>query len=133
MNNIGNYSKSIMYIALAAATFLVTALSDDNLSQDELVNLGIVVVGAIGVYWAPNLSANVTKYFKTAVAFVTAALVSLLSFLSDGISTTEWLQIGIAALAAIGVFIVPNVKQTKPVVIQNLTLDAGKTSDGYHG
>lgn len=133
MNSIGNYSKSITYIALAAATFLVTALSDDVLALDEGINLGIVLLGAVGVYWVPNAPENVAKYAKSAIAFLTAGAIATLSFLTDGVSTTEWLQIGVAALAGIGVTIIPNVK-AKPVVIENVTVqNPAITRDGYHG
>lgn len=118
---IGHYGKAITYIALAAVTFLVTALSDNALSLEEKLNLGVVVLGAVGVYAVPNFPEGVAKYVKTAVAFLTAAIVSALSFLSDGVlSTTEWLQIGVAALAAIGVFIVPN--EVKRPSVTNLTI-----------
>jgi hypothetical protein len=113
--NIGHYAKSITYIVLAAVTFLVTALSDDAVTGEELVNLGVIVLGAIGVYLVPNFPEGVAKYWKTAITAATAALVAVLSFWSEGISTTEWLQIGIAALAAIGVYIVPNEPKVQKV------------------
>lgn len=114
--NIGHYAKSITYIALAAVTFLVTALTDDKLSGEELLNLGVIVVGAVAVYLVPNLPEKAARYGKTIATFVTAALVAALSFWTDGISATEWLQIGIAALAAIGVYIVPNEPKREVVV-----------------
>lgn len=113
--NIGHYAKSIVYIALAAVTFLVTGLSDDVLSLEEGINLGIIIAGAVGVYLIPNFPETVAKYAKTAVTFAVAFGVALLSFLTDGVTTTEWLQIGIAALAAIGVYIVPNEPQVEVV------------------
>jgi hypothetical protein len=118
--NIGHYAKSLLYIALAAVTFLVTALADSVIETQELINLGIILAGAIGVYLVPNLPDSVAKYGKGAVAVATAALIAILSFLGDGISTSEWLQVGIAALAAIGVVIVPNESKI-PVVA---TVDA---------
>lgn len=105
---IGRYAKAIVYIALAAVTVLVTALQDDVVDVAELVNIGIVVVGAIGVYWAPNVPGSWRAYLKGAVAFLTAGLVALLSFLTGGVTVAEWLQIGVAALAGIGVVIIPN-------------------------
>lgn len=104
------YSKAILYIGLAAATFLVTALSDNRVDVSELINLGIIIVGAIGVYLVPNLDAGWRKYAKAVAAFVAAGLVALLSFIDGGVSIAEWLQVGIAALAGIGVTIVPNKK-----------------------
>lgn len=109
---IAKYTKSIVYIALAAAAFLVTALSDNRVDVSELVNLGIIVVGAVGVYWAPNVPDTWRAYFKGGVAFVVAGLVALLSFLSGGVTTAEWLQVGIAALAGIGVTVLPNTDPT---------------------
>jgi len=120
--NIGHYAKSITYVVLAAVTFLVTALTDNKLDGQELINLGIVLAGAIGVYLIPNFPETPAKYLKTGVTAASAALIAMLSFFSDGISTTEWLQIGIATLAAIGVYIVPNepkVAEVTPVAPVN--------------
>lgn len=113
------YAKSLLYVLLAVAGVLVTALSDDTVTTSELVNLAVIGVGAVGVYLVPNLPTGVAQYGKTAVAFVTAALVAVLSFLSDGITPSEWLQIAIAAFAGIGVYIVPNEKPMSVQVINN--------------
>lgn len=135
--NVGLYGKSITYIILAAVTFLVTALSDNTVSGEELVNLAVVIVGAIGVYAIPNFPEGVAKYVKTGVTLATAGLMALLSFWSDGITTTEWLQIGVAALSAIGVFIVPNTlgsQKADTVVINNSApLTVVDTHDGKTG
>ena len=115
--NISHYGKSITYIALAAVTFLVTALSDNVLSGEEILNLVVVVLGAIGVYAVPNIPESFAKYAKTGVAFLTAGVIAALSFYTDGIVATEWLQIVLAAFAAVGVYIVPNgPSQTGPAV-----------------
>lgn len=102
------YAKALIYIALAAVAFLVTALSDSVLALDEILNLVIVVLGAVGVYLVPNLDQGVGAYAKTIIAFVTAGIVALLSYLTGGVSVTEWLQVILAAFAGIGVYIVPN-------------------------
>lgn len=106
--NITHYAKSLLYIALAVVGVLVTALADDILTVDELVNVAIIGVGAITVYLVPNLPKGVGRYAKVIVTFVVAALVALQSFLTDGITTTEWLQIAAAAFAGVGVYIIPN-------------------------
>lgn len=106
--NISHYAKSLLYIALAVVGVLVTALADDILTFDELVNVAIIGVGAITVYLVPNLPEGVGRYLKVIVTFIVAALVALQSFLTDGITTTEWLQIAVAAFAGIGVYIIPN-------------------------
>lgn len=106
------YAKSLLYVLLAVAGVLVTALTDNVVTTSELVNVGIIGVGAVGVYWVPNLPEGPAQYLKTVVAFVAAALVALSSFLSDGITPAEWLQIAIAAFAGVGVYIIPNEPST---------------------
>ncbi len=106
---ITKYAKSIVYIALTAVMFLITALSDDALSVEELLNLAVAVIGAVVVYAVPNFPSTVGRYAKTIATALTAGILLAISFLTDGISLTEWMQIGVASLAAIGVFIVPNV------------------------
>lgn len=106
--NITHYAKSLLYIALATIGVLITALADNTVTTPELVNIAIVGVGAIAVYLVPNLAEGPGTVLKTIVAFVVAALVALQSFLSDGITASEWLQIAVAAFAGIGVFIMPN-------------------------
>lgn len=102
------YAKSLLYVLLAVAGVLVTALTDNVVTTPELVNVAIIGVGAVGIYVVPNAPEGVARFMKTAVAFVAAALVALASFLSDGITTSEWLQIAVAAFAGIGVYIIPN-------------------------
>lgn len=102
------YAKSLLYVLLAVAGVLVTALTDNIVTTPELVNVGIIGVGAVGIYVVPNAPEGAARFLKTAVAFIAAALVALASFLSDGITTSEWLQIAVAAFAGIGVYIIPN-------------------------
>ena len=109
--NISHYAKAVIYIALAAVGFLVSALTDNELTVNELINLSIIVLGAIGVYLVPNLDAGAGRYAKGGVAFLTAGLVAVLSFLNGGVTIAEWLQVLVAAFAGIGVVIVPNEPQ----------------------
>jgi hypothetical protein len=125
---LSHYSKAITYIAMAALTFLVTALSDNALSTEEILNLVVIVLGAIGVYLIPNFPDGVAKVAKTGVAFFTAAVVAALSFLTGGIEVTEWIQIVLAAFAAVGVYIVPNGPENPepaPVEVVNTEATAG--------
>jgi hypothetical protein len=106
--NITHYAKALLYIALAVVGVLVTALADETLSTAELINVAIIAAGAVTVYLVPNLPTGPGSVLKTLVAFTTAALVAVQSFLSGGITTTEWLQVAVAAFAGIGVYIIPN-------------------------
>lgn len=127
------YAKSLLYVLLAIAGVLVTALTDNVVTTPELVNVGIIGVGAVGVYVVPNAPEGAARFLKTAVAFVAAALVALASFLSDGITPAEWLHIAVAAFAGIGVYIIPN-EPTLPTsgqirVLGPLTINGSGTID----
>lgn len=104
------YSKAIAYLVVIALGFLTTALADDVLTVVEAINLAILLAGGVGVYLIPNLPQNwFTQRLKTFVAAVAVALTALVSFLADNVVTTsEWLQIGVAFLGALGVYIIPN-------------------------
>jgi hypothetical protein len=102
------YAKSIAAIIAAALGILVTALSDDALSPAELTNVTIAIVTAIGVFLVPTLPAGPARYTKFAVALLGAALITLSSLLDGGVTTSEWLQVALSALAAVGVYVVPN-------------------------
>ncbi len=108
-----NYSKSILAIVAAGIAVVVAALSDGTVTPSEMVNVAIAMVTAVGVYLVPNLPSGPAKYFKTGVAILGAALAALVSFITDGVSLSEWLQIALAALAAIGVYVVPNEEPAK--------------------
>jgi hypothetical protein len=102
------YAKSVLAIVAAAIGILVTGLSDNVLTPTELTNVAIVIVTALGVYLVPNLPEGPAKYLKFAVALLGAALVTLSSLLDGGVTTSEWLQVALAALTALGVYVVPN-------------------------
>lgn len=105
---ISTYAKAIVYIITAGLVVLGAALTDDVVSTSEWLNIGIAGVTAVGVYLVPNLGTGVQHYAKGIVAFVGAALAALASFLSDGVTSAEWVLVALAALGAIGVVIVPN-------------------------
>ena len=107
------YAKALIYIALTAVGFLATALADSALSTEEVLNLAILVLGAVGVYAVPNLPSGWMGYGKTIIAALTAALVALVSFLTGGVTAAEWMQVVVAGFAGVGVFITPNEAKTQ--------------------
>lgn len=122
--NIGFYAKSIVMVIAAGIGILTAALSDGVVSATEFVNIAIAIVTAIGVYIVPNLDAGVGKYAKTIVAAVGAGLSALIVILGTNlgwadVSSSDWLNVLLAALAAVGLYIVPNVAalnvETSPV------------------
>lgn len=109
------FGAQVLATVLAA---LATALFGDNrITTNEGVNILILALGSIAVLGAGNLPAGVWSYTKSIVAAATAAAVVLESaLLTSGVSPTEWVQIILAALGAVGVFAVrgPNVVPIAP-------------------
>ena len=100
-------------------SYLTTALTDNRVNTEELLNLGIVLTNALTVYILPRLEG--VLWLKPATAVTLALLQALTSYLTDGISASEWPLLGLAALGALGV-VVTN-KQV-PLTRSNTTLAA---------
>jgi 2-keto-3-deoxy-6-phosphogluconate aldolase len=98
-----NYGKAIAALVATILSALVVALLGDAvITTIEWVNVAIAGTGAAAVFAAPNVPG--AKYTKSTLAVLTAVLVLLTSVISGGISTTEWLQLALAALGALGVY-----------------------------
>jgi len=111
----GAFTKAVVGFATAVVTVLVTAFADSRVDAVDLVNIGIAVLTAVGVYWVPNMSEGWRVYAKALVAFGGTALQALIPFLIDGpLTTQQWMIVLLAALGALGVTGLPNVKE--PVV-----------------
>jgi len=94
-------------VATVLAAILAAMTGDNTISSTEWVNVAILGVGAVGTYFGPNVPGAV--YTKSILAVLTAVLTVLVSAIVGGISTTEWLQIALAALGALGVYQLKNV------------------------
>jgi hypothetical protein len=99
------YLKFAAQVAATVLAALATALfGDNNLDVPELINVGILGLGAVAVLGAGNLPAGVWAHSKGLVSAATAVLVLLSSVWTDGVSPAEWAQLVLAALGAVGVF-----------------------------
>lgn len=116
MNGIGKAVSQLVATILAA---VVPLLVDGSLSKLELLNLGLLLLSTLLVTVVPNLSAGVAKYAKEAVAIGLAVLTLLVTFVGAGthLGASEWIQLALAALGAIGVigFSAPKFPATKIV------------------
>lgn len=96
-----------MTVVATIITAVVAALAGDNtISSTEWVNVAIAGVGAAAVFTGANVPGAV--YTKTVLAVLAAVLAFLTSAIIGGVSGTEWLQIAVIALGAVGVYAVPN-------------------------
>lgn len=116
------YSKAIASLIAAVLGVLVTALADNLIDTNELVNIAIFLLTSIGVYLIPNLPAKTGNALKFWIALLGAGLQALASYMSDGVTTSEWLLIAIAVLGVLGVGIVPN---TNPALETTVNPDPG--------
>lgn len=102
MNAIQAYWKSIIAVVVAILSAVGAALTGDEvISNPEWVNIAIAGVTAAAVFTAPNVPG--ARYTKAILAALGAALVVLASGILGGVTYTEWVQIVLAALGAVGV------------------------------
>lgn len=99
------YAKSIGMVLMTVVTAIVAALTDDVVSTSEWINVAILGFGAASVFTAPNIPG--AKHTKVVLAVLVAALTAVASFLTGGITVAEWLQVLVAAAAAVGVYALP--------------------------
>lgn len=101
-----NYGKAFAAVAAALISAAVAALAgDQNIDPVEWVNIAIAGTTAAAVFAAPNVPG--ARYTKSVLAVLGAVLMLLTSVITDGIAATEWLQLLLAALGALGVYAVP--------------------------
>jgi hypothetical protein len=98
-----NYAKALAAVLAAVLAAIVPALSGDNqVDTSEWINVVILGAGAAAVFAAPNVPG--ARYTKLMLAVITAMAAAAASLVSDGISLTDWLQLALAALGAVGVY-----------------------------
>ncbi len=108
MKAVESYLKTLAHLLVTVAAAVVAAAADNRIDSIEWVNVLILALGTISVLGAGNMPAGVWHYTKLIVAAATAAAVVAHTLLSAGLSLglTEWLQMGIAAAGALGVYAV---------------------------
>lgn len=101
-----NYAKAILAVVATILTGIVGAYTDDVVTNVEWINVAIMGVGALAVFAAPNVPG--AMYTKAILAVLAACLAALASFITDGISQSELMQLGVIALGALSIYAVPN-------------------------
>lgn len=115
MNRVSNYAKSIVQIGFAGLAVFASAITDNNVTPLEIVQIVIAFITAGVVYYYPNIpdGAKYKTIVKTLLAGAGAAASALaviaaniFSFSEVGLS--DWLSVILAAGATLGVYIIPN-------------------------
>lgn len=101
------YAKALAAIVTTIISAAIVALTGDNAFSDvELINIALAGVGAVGVFYVPN--AHNGPVAKAVVATLTAVLTLAVQLIAGGFTLSEWLQLGVAAAGALGVYGVRN-------------------------
>lgn len=95
-----------MAVIATAISAIVAAMTDNDISSVEWVNVGIAAVTAAAVFAAPNVPG--AKTTKAILAVLMAVLSFFVTAISDGVTMSEWLQVIVIASGALGVYAVPN-------------------------
>jgi hypothetical protein len=111
------YAKAIVAIITAGLVALIVAMEDDEVSSVELINVALALVTAFAVYQVTE-----RNWVKAIVAFIGVGLQALLPFAINGeVTDRQWLIVLVAAIGALGVGVVPNVRQRLAAVVNNNT------------
>lgn len=107
---LGKYTKFWSTLAATVGVALVPVFADDLITVAEGINVGITLFGAVTVLGATNLPEGFWRFAKGWFAAGSAGLVAVNTFYADGlgINGSEWVQVGLAAAGAVGVFALHN-------------------------
>lgn len=101
------YAKALAALGATVLTLLVPYLSAGHMTKVSWIQFAISFTTAFGVWAAANLPQF--KYAKALVAAVLAALNLVVTDLAAGhMVATDWMNVAVAVLAALGVLAVPN-------------------------
>lgn len=108
------------FVKLAAAVFGAVAsavvamgLTGGRITTAEWLNIVIAGIGAIHVWYVTETSDNPNG--KAVLAALTAGLITLQSFVTTSmhVNLTMWMQVGLAALTATGIWAAPSLAKTQ--------------------
>lgn len=98
---ISRWLTAFLQLAIVTGTALVATL-DKPLNAPAIVQLALLVAGAVGAIFVPLLDSAWQGALKTGVAIVIAALTALAPFLLQGhLSPQNWVVVVLAALNAV--------------------------------
>lgn len=99
--------KTWLAAVAAVASLLIGFLDDSHLSLHEWILVGGAFAVAVQMYVVPNLDASISKYAKGVTSVVTAGFAVLIVVLPGGVDVSEWIQVGVAIAASLGIPILP--------------------------
>lgn len=107
------YAKSIMAVVATVLVAVLPFLANHNhLTDAEWITVTIAGLSAVTVFIVPNVPGSWSNYTKSIVAVLMAVAAALSTMIGAGgfaaLTPGELIQIILIALAAVGVYGVPN-------------------------
>ncbi len=107
------YAPSLGMILAAVLSYLAAALTDNVLTTAELGTACITALSALLVYVVPRLPG--VLWLKPAISAALVLVNGIMAALTNGISGSEWVLIGLQVLGSLGVLATNrHVPVTKP-------------------
>lgn len=107
MNSITKYNKAMVAVLATVLSAILAATGGDGIiTAIEWINVAVAGTTAASVLTGPNVPG--ARYTKAILAGLGAALVLMTSAITGGITTVEWIQIGVQALGAVAVLGIEN-------------------------
>lgn len=107
--------KALVQVVMTILAATVPALAAGPMTANVWINVVILGTGAVMVYNASNDIPG-WNYAKLIASAVSAVAVLLVSAMDGGISQAEYIQLALAAAAALGVGAIPNGQRIPPRV-----------------
>lgn len=99
---IEKYRKAAGVVLVAVLTAVASALTD-GITDREVVIVAGVFLAAFGTAFVPNLPTGVGAVAKAITTFLIGGTAVLAVVIAGGLTTAEFLEVVIAAFAAVGV------------------------------
>jgi hypothetical protein len=117
------YSAALLHILFVVLSALTAAL-DHGLNPATIVQLAILTIGAVIVYFVPLLDSKLSGILKVGASALTAALSVLAPLLLQGhITSAQWITIVLAALGALGVGVGVSARLDGPGSLSNVIVN----------
>lgn len=114
MQKLKEYYPALAMVFVAVASSFAAVITDDKITSNEAVLLGLSILAALSTYIVPRVPS--APWLKSAIAFLFAGLTALQAALTDGVTTAEVVLIVIAAFGGIGVLITQSNAPVAPIL-----------------
>lgn len=102
---IRTYGKALVALLIAGLTGLASALTDNQVTSGEGIQIAIAITTTAGVWLVPIVPQ--WPWSKTGLAALLAVLNLSVTVIDGGISGAEWVNLALAGLGVLGISAAP--------------------------